>query len=661
MRRRCPALPAVIVALTALFRVPGAASQAAPAATSLTPEMTLSLRTLSDLQFSPDGSRLAFVVTEPPQGTLRPRHVWMLNLASGEARQFTFSSKTEGNPRWSPDRKQLAFLSDRSDFQQVYLLGAHAGEARALTVGKRSVQSFEWSPDGTRIAFLATDPRTEAEEKQSADKDDARVVDQDDKHTRLWIQPLDSGPARAVTPAGWHVGQLRWVPSGDQLVVMATDHPESDRWTDRFLLVSAADGQSRELVAPRGPFGDPLIAPDGRTLYYVGARVDGPEPHDLMALPLAGGGPRNLTANGLDRPVERIEWQPGGALLALVSLGFRNAILALSEEGSRRDLPPLDLDVAAFAVAGSGTIALVGQSATRPPELFLWDARGAPRQVTHLNAAWDRVTLGKVERYRYQSFDGLEIEAALLTPPGYDGKTRLPLVALIHGGPTGSWRDAIEPWGQLLAARGYAVFYPNVRGSTGYGQKFIEMNRADWGGGDFKDVMAGVDALIARGVADPDRLGIGGWSYGGYMAEWAITQTRRFKAAVSGAGMANLISEFGTEAGPAYDEWFYGLPYERPEGFLKSSPFMYLKNARTPTLILQGEADRTDPLGQSQELYRGLKRYGVEAELVVYPREPHGLREEKHLLDRLNRIVAWYDRYLKGPATGAGAPGRPLD
>jgi dipeptidyl aminopeptidase/acylaminoacyl peptidase len=307
----------------------------------------------------------------------------------------------------------------------------------------------------------------------------------------------------------------------------------------------------------------------------------------------------------------------------------------------------MDVNPGSFAVSSAGTVAFAGQTATEPQELYLWDAKARPERVSNLNEQWRQIALMKPEFYRYKSFDGLEVEAALLKPANYDGKSRLPLIALIHGGPTGAWQDSIETWGQLLAARGYAVFYPNIRGSTGYGQRFVELNRADWGGGDFKDVMAGIDDLIARGIADPERLGIGGWSYGGYMSEWAITQTNRFKAAVSGAGMANLISEFGTEEHPAYDEWFWGLPYERPEGFLKASPFLYLKKARTPTLILQGNADLIDPLGQSQELYRGLKRYGVQAEFVVYPREPHALREEKHLLDRLNRILAWYDKYLK--------------
>jgi dipeptidyl aminopeptidase/acylaminoacyl peptidase len=183
------------------------------------------------------------------------------------------------------------------------------------------------------------------------------------------------------------------------------------------------------------------------------------------------------------------------------------------------------------------------------------------------------------------------------------------------------------------------------------------MNRGDWGGGDFADVMAGADWLVARGIADPNRLGIGGWSYGGYMAAWAVTQTTRFKAAVSGAPVIDMASEFGTENGSAYDEWFYGTPYEKLDGFIKSSPMTFVKNVKTPTLLLQGEDDTTDPIGQSQQFYRGLKRYGVVSDLVLYPREPHGLREEKHLIDRLTRILAWYDTYLK-PARVSDSPQR---
>jgi dipeptidyl aminopeptidase/acylaminoacyl peptidase len=337
-------------------------------------------------------------------------------------------------------------------------------------------------------------------------------------------------------------------------------------------------------------------------------------------------------------------------MLALYADGFRHKLTEFSPEGMSKELPNLPAgNASSFAVSATGDVAFVGHSATAPQEVWLWDQKSAAQQVTHLNDAWKQFTLSAPEFYKYKSFDGLEIEAALLRPAGATTGAKFPLIALIHGGPTGNWQDSIEVWGQLLTAHGFAVFYPNIRGSTGYGEKFIEMNRADWGGADFKDVMAGVKDLVDRGIADPKKLGIGGWSYGGFMSEWAITQTSDFKAAVSGAGLSNLISEYGSEEGPAYDEWFYGVPYEPDKlaNFLNSSPFVHLKNAKTPTLILQGDADTTDPPDQSKELYRGLKHYGVESELVMYPREPHGLREEKHLVDRLNRILAWYEKYVK--------------
>ena len=237
-------------------------------------------------------------------------------------------------------------------------------------------------------------------------------------------------------------------------------------------------------------------------------------------------------------------------------------------------------------------------------------------------------------------------------PKGLAEGKRAPLFVHVHGGPTGAFGDSFDAWAQLLAARGYAVFCPNIRGSTGYGWSFLVKNRADWGGGDFKDAMAGVDHLIQRGIADADRLAIGGWSYGGYMSAWAITQTPRFQAAVVGACMSDLASEFGTEviATAQYDRWFNGLPYEKLDTYIKSSPVTHVKNVRTPTLILHGENDTTDPIGQAQQFYRGLKHYGVKCEFVIYPREGHGNREEKHQIDVLQRVVRWSDTHLKGVA-----------
>src|SRR6202521_1984290 len=619
--------------------------------TALTPEASLNLRRISDLQFSPDGSRLAFVVAEPPKSEERASHIWILDNKTSGVRQFTYSPKSESSPRWSPDGRQLAFLSNRAeDQQQIYLMRVDGGEAAALTKGKRSIQSFEWSPDGKQIAFLAPDAKTEAEEKKEKDKDDAHVADKEDKRARLWLLTLATGETKALTQPNWEIHEAEWHPAGTGLMLSATDHPESDQNTNRILFFRLSDNSQAQVLAPRGPFGNIRIASDGKTMAYIGCRVDGPTPHDLMIAHHGDKAAQNLTGASIDRPIFEYQWGKDGSLIAVVADGFRSKFVAFTPVGSLKDsVGTLATNPGAFSASNSGEVIFVGHTATTPQELWLWDQKSPAKQISHFNDSWKQFTLSAPEFYKYKSFDGLEIEAALLKPNGYDGKSKLPLIALIHGGPTGNWQDSIETWGQLLAARGYAVVYPNIRGSSGYGEKFIEMNRGDWGGGDYSDVMAGVKDLIERGIADPKWLGIGGWSYGGYMSEWAITQTNMFKAAVSGAGLSNLISEYGTEQGPSYDEWFYGVPYE-PEkvaGFLNSSPFVHLKNAKTPTLILQGDVDPVDPLRQRQELYRGLKRYGVETERVVYPREPHGFREEKHLLDRLNRILAWYDKYLK--------------
>jgi dipeptidyl aminopeptidase/acylaminoacyl peptidase len=617
----------------------------------LTPEALLSLRHLSGLEFSPDGQRVAFVVAEPSKGDQRSSHIWLFETPSGSFRQLTFSEKSESSPKWSPDGKLLAFLSSRDANQQVYLLSMSGGEPAPLTKGKRNISHFAWSPDSQAISFLAPDGKTEAEEKKEKDKDDAHVADKEDKHARLWLVNLQDKSEHALTPANFSVSDQTWFPNGHSLAIIATDHPESDRNTERIFLVSTSGSDTnaamKQLLAPRGPFRDLDISPAGNTVSFIGSREDGPSPHDLWLLPLGMPAAKNLTASNLDRPVFGYRWNKDGSLILLAADGFTRKLIRFSPSGVREDLALPEIMPSSFAPSSNGSMAFVAESATEPQELWLATAGQSPKKFPNFNKSFDAFSVVKPEIYKYKSFDGLEIEAALLKPAGSDGKSRLPLIALIHGGPSGAWESSIEPWGQLLVARGYAVFYSNIRGSVGYGEKFLESNRADWGGGDFKDVMAGVDDLIAKGIANPDRLGIGGWSYGGYMAEWAITQTARFKAAVSGAGMANLVSEYGTEQHPSYDEWFWNVPYEKPEGFLNSSPFVYLKNAKTPTLILQGDADTVDPLGQSQELYRGLKRYGVETELVVYPREAHGFHEEKHLLDRLNRIVAWYDAHLK--------------
>ena len=632
------------------------AASAPPAATPpLTPAQTLDRRAIGDLEFSPDGARLAFTVTEPPSGATRPRHVWLLDVASGGVRQLTHSDKEEYGARWSPDGRTLAFLSTRDGAAGLYLLPMGGGEGQRLVDRKDKIDAFRWSPDGGSIALLMPDPKSDALEKRQKDKDDAHVVDKDDRLGRLWVVDVASRSLRQVTSGRWEIGQFEWLASGDRLVASATATPESDQNTHRLYTIAIGDGRFAEIASPRGSFGGLAVSPDGASLAYVGTRVDGPEPHDLWLQPLAGGGAaRNLTGATIDRPLSRPEWVDARTLLATEQRGFASALVTVGLDGRAREVEGLHGNPSAFARSATGAVAYVGETATEAPEIWIESAGAPAKKATDVNAKWASIHLVAPEFAHFKSFDGADIEGALLLPDGakVDGGRgpRLPFVVLVHGGPTGRWSDSFEPWGQLLAARGYAVLYPNVRGSTGYGEAFVERNRADWGGGDFKDVMAGVDAMVARGVADPNRLGIGGWSYGGYMAAWAVTQTTRFKGAVSGAPVIDMASEFGTERGSSYDEWFYGLPYERQDGFIRSSPITYVKRAKTPTLLLQGEDDVTDPIGQSQQFYRGLKRYGVPSDLVLYPREGHGLREEQHLLDRLNRVVAWFDKYVKGGA-----------
>ncbi|MEA2603760.1 MAG: hypothetical protein QOF89_4752 [Acidobacteriota bacterium] len=627
----------------------------------LTPERALDRRGISDLRLSPDVSRLAFTVSEPPKGDTRNTDVWVLDLKTKEVRRFATSPKGDRSPRWSPDGKRLAFLSNREEKTQIYVMPVDGGEAVALTKGKTDIQSFDWSPDGRRIAFLAQEPQSEAEEKKEKDKDDARVVDKDDKRTRLWVADAVSGESRQVTSGLWEIHEAQWAPEGDRLYVVATDTPGSNQWIDRLCAVTVADGTVRPLATPKGPFGDLRVSPDGRWLSYVASGAGGPSPHDLFVQPTGGSASRNLTGGVLDRQVQSYAWKADGSLIVETEAGFATVFHGVTLDGKATPRGPLPVNPGDFVLSPSGVLAFVGQTATAAPEVWLAPAGAKPEPVTTFNAAWKDIPLIAPESVKYRSFDNVEIEAALLRPSGLAAGTRAPLVVLVHGGPTGRWSDSFNPWAQLLASRGYAVLMPNVRGSTGYGEKFVEMNKADWGGGDFKDVMAGVDHLIQTGVADPDKLGIGGWSYGGYMAAWAITQTDRFKAAVVGAGMSDLASEFGTEDDSSYDEWFFGLPWENLKEFQESSPITYVGRAKTPALILQGENDATDPIGQAQQLYRALKRLSVPSDFVVYPRAGHGLREEKHVLDSWRRMAGWFDRYVRGvqekpDAQAAGSP-----
>ena len=607
-----------------------ATTQAAP----LTPEQALNRKQISDLQLSPNGNRIAFVVTDPVKGTKYNRNIWIYYVMARKLQRFT-TSDADSHPRWSPHNKTLAFLSGRKENNQIYLIPPDGGEAEALTQCKTGVQSFEWSPDGSRIAFLSLDPKTEEQEKKLKEKDDEFLVLKDDRHT--------------LTGEKLRISGRTWSTDGNHLIIAATNHPQPELFTDRIYSVAVSDGKMQEISRPKGPFSSLKVSPDGKTIAYIGCRTDGPQGIDLIIQPISGGKSLNLTGSSLDRSISSYIWLQDGSLMALATTGFTDTFYKVFKDGRVKKLSQYHVNPYRFFVKNEKVLAFIGQTAIQAPELWVSLQPGKAEKVTHFNAEWENIPLTQPEFIHYPSFDGKKIEAALLKPAGFKDGMRVPFVVVVHGGPTGRFSDGFQAWSQLLAARGYGVLLPNIRGSSGYGYEFMILNRYDWGGGDWKDVMAGVDYVIKEGIADPERLGIGGWSYGGYMAAWAVTQTDRFKVSVSGAPVIDLAVEYGTETPwiNFYDDWFVGSPYEDMDQILAMSPMTHVKNVKTPTLILCGEEDANDPIAQCYQFHRGLRRYGVETDFVVYPREPHGPREEKHKLDVLNRMIAWFDKYLK--------------
>jgi dipeptidyl aminopeptidase/acylaminoacyl peptidase len=613
---------------------------------SLSIEKALSVYRLSNPVFSADGKKLAFVVNQP--ATLdKPTasHIWLLELRDSSIKQYTNSVKSESNPKWSPHGKKLAFLSSRDVEKQIYLLVDDGGEAMPLTSSKTGVANFEWSPDGKTIAYTEEDSITAEEKKRMDDKYDETVVSKSDKPSVLFSIDLATKTARRLLTKNWQVSNFKWMPSGDALILEVQELPGKEIPELRLAKFNLKDSSLNYMPSPNNPaWGDIEIAPGGKLFSFVGPRVDGPVPHDLYLQSLSDSKATNITSKSLDLPVHSIKFVSDNLLSAIVQRGFHSNLYKISITGEANDFG-IGQNVFSYDISSDNKIIFVSSTSSKLQELWLYAPGHPAKQLTHFNKAFDKITLVEPELVSYKSFDGTLVEMLLFKPPHSKKETALPMVVFIHGGPTGAFADNYSAWPQLFLQKGYAVMMPNIRGSTGYGFKFLESNRYDWGGGDFKDIMAGIDYLVANKNIDSSRLAIVGWSYGGYMSEWAITQTNRFKAAMSGAGLFNLASEFGTEGGAAYDNWFLGTPYENPENFNKHSAISFIKNAHTPTLIIQGEADDVDPIGQSQELYRALRYYNVPAELVLYPREHHGFVELRHNIDYLSRMIDWVEKY----------------
>lgn len=609
----------------------------------LTPERSVDYQRIGDVHFSPDGSRIAFV-RSGFEGNRVAQHVWILDLASGRSREVTAPAE-EGrspgwSPEWSPDGRQIAYLSDRAGIVQIYATGADPAPI-ALTSSASDVEGFHWSDDGTRIAFMAKAAGWKRNEGE------VRIADEPRDLSQLWVLDVATRRARQVTDVPWRIGPFQWT-GPERLTVLAKSIPFADVFASDVYDVSLTDGRFTLTGHPPQPVGGLWSSPDNTQLALTASASGGPASHDLFLRSVERDDLHDVT-KALDRPIEDVRWQDAGRMWLQAIDGFHDRLYRLTP-GRSPALVALPLSVMTFDVARDGRVAFVGGDFQRLPELYLRDERGRVRQLTHLQTNWDRTPLTSPELFTTPSFDSTPIEAALFKPARRGPAGKWPLVLLVHGGPAGNFSARyfwFNSWAHLLVEHGYAVLMVNPRGSTGYGEAFVKANRGDWGGGDYRDLMAVLDAVIARGEIDPERLGIGGWSYGAEMTGWAIAHTDRFKAAVAGGGVYDQAAEFGTEAGSAGDAWYFGLPWDDPAMFARNSPLTFVRNVHTPILLVHGEADRNNPMGQSQAFYRALKYLNVESQLVTYPGEPHLPRQRRNQVDILERMLAWFDSHLQ--------------
>jgi dipeptidyl aminopeptidase/acylaminoacyl peptidase len=579
--------------------------------------------------------------------------------------QYTRGEKSSANPRFSPDGRWLAFTSSRSGTNQVWVIGVDGGEAEPITSAEPGVGNYSWSPDGSRIAFTMTDPKSDEEKKADREKRDVILVDQNFKFTHIYVVPVTPNaegkrPATRLTEGNFQVNSFDWTPDGAAIVFAHQPDPRinTGRLSGDISVVRLADRATSKLVSTGGVDDSPRVSPDGRTVAFVstGTQIERVGLGDVYVVPLSGGTPRKL-ADTHDRSPAMLGWSTDGRdVIISESVRTLRHVFALPADGS----PPRPITsgsgifgLPSFSRDGS-TMALTFENSDTPADVFVSPVdRLAMTQLTHVNSDMPRPTLGRTELLTWKSKDGkYDIDGLLTYPVNYRPGTRVPLILNVHGGPAGVFAQSFtatpSPYIlQFFAQQGYAILRPNPRGSTGYGKEFRYANVKDWGFGDMDDLMAGVDRVIAMGVAHTDSLALMGWSYGGYMTSFAVTRTDRFKAASMGAGLPNLISMTTTTDIPDYlvshmggEFWNDYATYE------KHSAIYRIANVKTPTQVIHGANDLRVPFTQGQEFYVALQRRGVPTEMVVYPRTGHGPSEPKFVMDVSLRILTWFDKHL---------------
>jgi dipeptidyl aminopeptidase/acylaminoacyl peptidase len=672
------------LAATCLLGTARAADDHAP-----TNEDLRHVRSMAQPKLSPDGSRVLIQITDATADGARS-HLWLVDIGRNSARQLTYSRdgdrRGESSGEWMPDGKSVLFLAHRGDHTQLYRLPMEGGEAHpydvklvpavdastapdAIPPSKTSaakesaatpqpieadVQRYVVSPDGKAIAIIARDPETPGEKKQRDEKADAVVADRDEHATRLYLLDPDSGKLTpsAVVP---DVESVAWSRDSARLVAIASpmnDAGDVEPATTAWVVTVADPGHPEALKAAPKTTDGAVWSFDGKDIYLLAqARIDAPPGYrDLYRLSLTDDRIDNLS-DGFRGTVSGETLATADGVLQTAQLGTHSTVVRF-HDGKADPLPVETGSLSQLDTNAQQTRWVwLGASSDRPPTLFYADSPG--RAGTALEtpdltpSGWTPV---KSQVVTWKS-DAFTIEGLLYLPP-QAAHQKVPLVVDVHGGPTGAWQDSWIAFTQFMVGQGWAVLRPNPRGSTGYGAAFAAANKDDMGGGDYRDIMAGVDAAIAKYPIDGTKLALMGYSYGGEMAAFVEGRTDRFKAIVSGAPVIDQQSEYGTERGSWYDRWFYGgHPWEHPESAWRQSALAMVAHARTPFLLLQGQSDRTDPPGQSEEMYRALRQMGVPVELVEYPREDHGplaggmfgnpSAEPWHGFDARQRVVAF--------------------
>lgn len=636
---------------------------------ALRPEELTDRLVPNDPQISPDGQNVVFVVAPEGRKDKFPSSTVWISERGAPARPLTSGLAFDTDPHWSPDGTRILFRSDRhkrgkEDFR-LYLIPLTGGEATPLGEFGGKLTSPTWSPAGNLIAVLRRDPETDEQKRRKKERDDAVVVEETPRFSRLWVIDPTTNRARCLTTGDREVRSYAWLPDGSGLVAITTDIPEYDAvlGPGQLWRVPLEGGLSRKIACFRTMPSFPVVVETARG-DVVAVRADGhrEQPSDsVWTVPIDGGEPLNLLPN-LNGIVEEIAPIPGsdGLLAVRIVSGTRGRVFSVDPlEGIAEPLTlrtPGEGGSFVHGVSfsrGGERLAAIWTNGQTPEEVYVGLTGEELKPVTKFGESfWGR--LQPTEHVTWEADDGQLIEGILTYPANYQPGKRYPLVVEIHGGPSWQWEDRAmlnwHDWAQWLASRGYAVLMPNPRGSTGYGHEFQRLLQDDVGGGESRDLVAGALAMVERGLADPERLGIAGWSWGGYLTAWTITQTQIFRAAVMGAGLSNMISDHGQGDIPTANLLYYpGLPYQHMDAYWKSSPIRYVAAVRTPTLILHGDEDARVHPAQGMEYFRALKSLGVPVRFVRYPREEHTFKERAHQIDLMQRIVEWFDQYLKAP------------